>query len=65
MNELLRGIRGIIRGCLLMAALVVSSISVFSSSGGEFWNDIAFCVWCICLVQLTQLMDDWDTKTKK
>ncbi len=65
MSNFLSGLRHTIRGVLLMVALVVSTISVFFTSGGEFWSDIAFCVWCIVIVQLTQLMDDWDTKAKK
>ena len=65
MSNLFNIFRHVIRGVLLMVALVVSTISVFFTTGGEFWSDIAFCVWCIVIVQLTQLMDDLDTKAKK
>ena len=60
MSNLLRGIRNIIRGCLLMVALMVSTIALYQ--GGDFTSDIAFCIWCVCIVQLIDYMEYLDNR---
>ena len=42
----------IFRGMLLMIVLFLSSYGMYQ--GGEF-SDIAFCIWCLTLIQLTEL----------
>jgi|19_taG_2_1085344.scaffolds.fasta_scaffold08517_1 hypothetical protein len=62
-SNLLRGIRNIIRGCLMMIALAVSSIAMYQ--GGEFTQDIAFCIWCICIVQFIDYLEYLDNRGGK
>ena len=40
----------IIKGILLGAMLVVSTITVFFTDGTPYWNDISFMVWCLTIV---------------
>ena len=47
--------RNTIKGLLLSLVLVLSSIGMYM--GGEF-SDIAFCIWCLTLVQLVDFMED-------
>ena len=63
MSNLLRGIRNIIRGCLLMVALIVSTIALYQ--GGDFTADIAFCIWCVCIVQFIDYMEYLDNRGGK
>ena len=51
-NKFTRLTKNIIKGILLSLVLILSSIGVWA--GGEF-SDIAFCIWCLTLVQLTEL----------
>ena len=41
----------IFKGMLLMIVLFLSSYGMYE--GGEF-SDIAFCIWCLTLIQLTE-----------
>ena len=41
-----------IKGILLSLVLVLSSIGIYM--GGEF-SDIAFCIWCLTIVQIMEL----------
>ena len=41
----------IFKGMLLMIVLFLSSYGMYG--GGEF-SDIAFCIWCLTLIQLTE-----------
>ena len=50
-NRFTRLTKNIIKGILLSLVLVLSSISVWA--GGEF-SDIAFCIWCLTLVQIVE-----------
>ena len=43
-----------IKGILLSLVLILSSIGMYV--GGEF-SDIAFCIWCLTLVQLVDFME--------
>ena len=54
-NKFTRLTKNIIKGILLSLVLVLSSIGVWV--GGEF-SDIAFCIWCLTLVQLVDFMED-------
>ena len=47
----------IIKGCLLGVMLVVSTITVFFSDGMAYWNDMAFIVWCLCIIMTTEYFD--------
>ena len=44
-------LRNTIKGILLSLVLVLSSIGMYM--GGEF-SDIAFCIWCLTLVQIVE-----------
>ncbi len=46
--------RNTIKGILLSLVLILSSIGMYV--GGEF-SDIAFCIWCLTLVQLVDFME--------
>ena len=46
--------RNTIKGLLLSLVLILSSIGMYV--GGEF-SDIAFCIWCLTLVQLVDFME--------
>ena len=50
-NKFTRLTKNIIKGILLSLVLVLSSIGVWV--GGEF-SDIAFCIWCLTIVQLVE-----------
>ena len=43
--------RNTIKGILLSLVLILSSIGMYV--GGEF-SDIAFCIWCLTIVQLVE-----------
>ena len=45
-------IKSTIKGILLALVLVLSSIGMYM--GGEF-SDIAFCIWCLTIVQLMEI----------
>ena len=47
----------IIKGILLGAMLVVSTITVFFTDGTPYWNDIAFIVWCLTIVITIDIFD--------
>ena len=44
-------LKNTIKGILLSLVLVLSSIGMYM--GGEF-SDIAFCIWCLTLVQIVE-----------
>ena len=50
-NRFTRLTKSIIKGILLSLVLILSSIGVWT--GGEF-SDIAFCIWCLTLVQIVE-----------
>ena len=47
-------IRNTIKGLILSFVLILSSIGMYM--GGEF-SDIAFCIWCLTIVQLIDFME--------
>ena len=47
----------IIKGILLGAMLVVSTITVFFTDGTPYWNDIAFIMWCLTIVITIDMFD--------
>ena len=44
-------IKNLTKGVLLSLVLILSSIGMYV--GGEF-SDIAFCIWCLTLVQIVE-----------
>ena len=48
-------LRNTIKGILLSLVLVLSSIGMYM--GGEF-SDIAFCIWCLTLVQIIEFAEE-------
>ena len=48
-STFMKGLTRLITGCLLGVATIISTILVFTSTGGANY-DILFCVWCLCLV---------------
>ena len=53
MTSMIRTIKGILLG----AMLVVSTITVFFTDGTPYWNDIAFCVWALCILTVADYFD--------
>ena len=47
----------IIKGILLGAMLVVSTITVFFTDGTPYWNDISFIVWCLIIVMTIDVVE--------
>ena len=47
-------IKNTIKGLILSFVLILSSIGMYM--GGEF-SDIAFCIWCLTIVQLIDFME--------
>ena len=52
-----RGLGRMLKGVLLAVVLVVSTINVFFNSGIAYWNDMAFIVWCLCIITLADYFD--------
>ena len=46
-------VRNTIKGILLSLVLILSSIAMYM---GEL-SDIAFCIWCLTIVQLVEFME--------
>ena len=46
-----------IKGILLGAMLVVSTITVFFTDGTPYWNDISFIVWCLIIVMTIDVVE--------
>ena len=46
-----------IKGILLGAMLVVSTITVFFTDGTPYWNDISFIVWCLIIVMTIDMVE--------
>jgi len=46
-----------IKGILLGAMLVVSTITVFFTDGTPYWNDMAFIMWCLTIVITIDMFD--------
>jgi len=53
----MRGLTRYLKGILLAIVLVVSTITVFFTDGTPYWNDMAFIVWGLCIVSLTDYLD--------
>ena len=47
--------KNLTKGVLLSLVLILSSIGMYM--GGEF-SDIAFCIWCLTLVQLIEFIEE-------
>ena len=47
----------IIKGILLGAMLVTSTIAVFFTDGTPYWNDMAFIMWCLTIVITIDMFD--------
>ena len=47
----------IIKGILLGAMLVTSTIAVFFTDGTPYWNDMAFIMWCLTIVITIDMVD--------
>jgi len=56
-DDFIRGLFRIFKGCLLAIVLVVSTITVFFTDGVAYWNDMAFIVWCLCVITLADYFD--------
>ena len=57
MLNVLKSLIAILKGILITILTVVSTITVFFSDGTPYWNDMAFIVWCLCIVSLTDYFD--------
>ena len=57
MSNFIRGLTKTLKGVLLAVVLVVSTITTFFTDGTPYWNDMAFMVWCLCIVTLTDYFD--------
>ena len=47
----------IIKGILLGAMLVTSTIAVFFTDSTPYWNDMAFIVWCLSIVLTIDMIE--------
>ena len=56
-NNFVRGLAGLFKGVLLAVTLVISTITVFFNNGTPYWNDMAFIVWCLCVISLADYFD--------
>ena len=56
-NNFIRGLTKTLKGILLSVVLVVSTINVFFNGGVAYWNDMAFIVWALCIVSLSDYFD--------
>ena len=56
-HDFVKGLHRLLKGVLLSVVLVVSTITVFFNNGTPYWNDMAFMVWCLCIVTLTEYFD--------
>jgi len=56
-DNFVRGLGKMLKGVLLAVVLVVSTITVFWSDGIAYWNDMAFIVWCLCIISLADYFD--------
>ena len=52
-----KGLTKLLKGVLLAVVLVVSTITTFFTDGTPYWNDMAFIVWCLCIVTLSDYFD--------
>ena len=55
--QFLKGLTRLLKGVLLAIVFVVSTITVFFTDGTPYWNDMAFIVWGLCIVSLTDYLD--------
>jgi len=51
------GLSRMLKGVLLTITLIASTITVFWSDGMAYWNDMAFIVWCLCIIMTTEYFD--------
>ena len=56
-SNFVRGLTKYLKGILLAIVLVISTITVFFTDGTPYWNDMAFIVWGLCIVSLTDYLD--------
>ena len=56
-RDFIVGLTRLLKRTLLAIVLVVSTITVFFTDGTPYWNDMAFIVWCLCIVTLTDYFD--------
>ena len=57
MSNFSKGLTRMLKGVLLAVTLVVSTITVFFTDGTPYWNDMAFIVWALCIVSLSDYYD--------
>jgi hypothetical protein len=56
-KNFITGLHRLFKVTLLAIVLVVSTISVFFTDSMVYWNDMAFIVWCLCIVTITDYFD--------
>ncbi len=56
-DNFIRGLANMFKGVLLAVTLVVSTMTVFFTDGTPYWNDMAFIVWCLCIITLADYFD--------
>ena len=57
MSNFIVGLSRMLKGVLLTITLIASTITVFWSDGMAYWNDMAFIVWCLCIIMTTEYFD--------
>jgi len=55
--QFLKGLTKLLKGVLLSVVLVISTIATFLTEGTPYWNDMAFIVWCLCIVTVVDYFD--------
>ena len=56
-SNFIKGLTKVLKGILLAVVLVVSTIVTFFTDGTPYWNDMAFIVWALCVVSITDYFD--------
>jgi len=57
-KNFITGLARLFKGMLLTYTLVVSTLAVFWSDGMRYWNDMAFIVWCLCIMIVLEIIDE-------
>jgi hypothetical protein len=56
--QFIKGLTKYLKVILLAIVLIVSTITVFFTDSTQYWNDMAFIVWGLCIVTLVDYFDD-------
>ena len=55
--QFIKGLTKLLKGVLLTIVLIISTIATFLTDNSPYWNDMAFIVWCLCVITLADYFD--------